>query len=211
MDYLQFPQDDEISHPPFDLMRPASHCTNCNAVIHPYQNIPIFSYLALRGRCANCQTHISARYPIVEALAGLTSAVVAWHFGFGLQTLAALIFTWGLISTSLIDLDHQLLPDSITLPLLWLALFNSLFDLFTNSQSSIIGAIAGYMSLWSVYKIFKLVTGKEGMGFGDFKLLSMLGAWMGWAMLPLIILLSSLVGATVGIMLIVFSKHRRSK
>src|SRR5699024_7302555 len=156
------------------------------------------SFLLLRGRCSNCKAGISPRYPIIELMTACLSAFVAWHFGFGWLALAALILTWALIALSIIDLDHQLLPDSITLPLLWLGLLLSLSGQFTDPQSSILGATIGYLSLWSLYHIFRLLTGKEGMGYGDFKLLAALGAWLGWQALPVIVLLSSFVGALVG-------------
>ncbi|MEE9425564.1 MAG: A24 family peptidase [Methylococcales bacterium] len=193
----------------FNLNTPNSRCPGCNTPIRAWQNIPVVSYLMLGGKCAKCKTSISMRYPIVELLTGILSVFIAWHFGFSLQTLFALFLTWALIALTLIDFDHQLLPDVITLPLIWLGLFASLFDVFTDSQSSIIGAIAGYLSLWSVYMAFKLITGKEGMGFGDFKLLSAFGAWFGWKLLPVIILLSSLIGAIIGICMIVLFKRGR--
>jgi leader peptidase (prepilin peptidase)/N-methyltransferase len=183
---------------PLNLAQPASRCPHCNHKIRFYENIPLLSYLWLRGKCSSCQTSISARYPLVELLTGVLSAVIAWHFGFGLQAGAALLLTWALLALSMIDVDHQLLPDSITLPLLWLGLALSLFPVFTDMHSSLIGAIAGYLSLWTVYQLFKLLTGKEGMGFGDFKLLAALGAWMGWQALPVIVILSSAVGALLG-------------
>jgi len=187
---------------PFNLMLPHSHCPQCNADIKPYQNIPIFSYLLLKGQCANCQATISARYPFIEALTGILSAVVAYQLGGQIETVYALLLTWVLIALSGIDFDHQLLPDNITLPVLWLGLLLSLFHIFTDPVSSIIGAIAGYMTLWTVFQLFKLLTGKEGMGYGDFKLLALFGAWLGWQYLPLIILLSSLVGAIIGLLMI---------
>jgi len=199
----------EIDVEPFNLCIPNSTCPACKAPIKAWQNIPVLSYLILRGRCANCNAPISLRYPLIELLTGMFSFMIAWYFGFSLQTLFALILLWGLIALSMIDLDHQLLPDDITLPLLWLGLFASLFNVFTDSHSSIIGAIAGYLSLWSVYMAFKLLTGKEGMGFGDFKLLAVFGAWFGWQLLPVIILLSSAIGAIIGISLIVFCKRGR--
>lgn len=183
---------------PLNLAQPASRCPHCNHKIRFYENIPVLSYLWLRGKCSSCQAAISIRYPLIELLTGILSAVIAWHFGFGLQAGAALLLTWVLIALSMIDVDHQLLPDSITLPLLWLGLALSLFPVFADMHSSLIGAIAGYLSLWTVYQLFKLVTGKEGMGFGDFKLLAALGAWMGWQALPAIVLLSSAVGALLG-------------
>jgi len=180
------------------LARPRSRCPGCGHTIRFYENIPVFSYLWLRGRCSSCGKPISLRYPVIELLTAVLSAVIAWHFGYGWQAGAALLLTWGLIALSMIDVDHQLLPDSITLPFLWLGLILSLFPVFADMRSSLIGAVAGYLSLWTVYQLFKLLTGKEGMGFGDFKLLALLGAWMGWQSLPLIVLLSSAVGAVLG-------------
>jgi leader peptidase (prepilin peptidase)/N-methyltransferase len=183
---------------PLTLAKPASHCPHCGHKIRFYENIPVLSYLWLRGKCSSCRQAISIRYPLIELLTGVMSAVIAWHFGFGWQAGTALLLTWALIALSMIDADHQLLPDAITLPFLWLGLTLSLFPVFADMRSSLIGAIAGYMSLWIVYQLFKLLTGKEGMGFGDFKLLALLGAWLGWQSLPMIILLSSLVGAVLG-------------
>ena len=156
------------------------------------------SWLALRGKCSSCQASISSRYPLVELLCGLLSGYVAWHFGFSWQAGVMLVLTWGLLAMSMIDVDHQLLPDSLVLPLLWLGLIVNFFGLFAPLPDAVWGAVAGYLSLWSVYWLFKLVTGKEGMGYGDFKLLAMLGAWGGWQVLPLTILLSSVVGAVLG-------------
>lgn len=192
---------------PLSLAIPRSRCPHCGHQISALENIPILSYLFLKGRCSSCSARISPRYPIVEALTGLLSAFTAWHFGPSLTTLLALIFIWALIALTFIDFDTQLLPDSITLPLLWLGLLFNLYGGFTTLPSAVIGAAAGYLSLWSVYWAFKLVTGKEGMGYGDFKLLAALGAWMGWQMLPAIILLSSLVGAVVGIVLIILARR----
>ncbi len=192
---------------PFNLVFPLSRCPGCNTPIKPYQNIPVISYLFLKGKCAKCNCHISLRYPIIEVFTAITSAIVAWHFGDTPQTVFALMLTWSLIALSFIDIDHQLLPDNITLPVLWLGMFLSLFGLFTDAHSSIIGAIAGYIALWTVYHLFKLATGKEGMGYGDFKLLALFGAWLGWQYLPVIILLSSLVGAVIGITMIIFVKR----
>ena len=183
---------------PLTLAKPASHCPHCGHKIRFYENIPVLSYLWLRGKCSSCRQAISIRYPLIELLTGVMSAVIAWHFGFGWQAGTALLLTWALIALSMIDADHQLLPDAITLPFLWLGLTLSLFPVFADMRASLIGAIAGYMSLWIVYQLFKLLTGKEGMGFGDFKLLALLGAWLGWQSLPMIILLSSLVGAVLG-------------
>jgi leader peptidase (prepilin peptidase)/N-methyltransferase len=193
----------------FTLSKPRSRCPHCGHLISALENIPVISYLALGGKCKQCKASISARYPIIEAFTGLLSGIIAWQFGFDWACLGALLLTWSLIGLTFIDLDHQLLPDSITLPLVWLGISFNLFATYTDLQSSIIGAMAGYLSLWLVFHGFKLVTGKEGMGYGDFKLLAALGAWLGWALLPSIILLSSLVGAVVGISLIVFRRHQR--
>lgn len=199
----------------FDLITPRSRCPSCGHRITALENIPVLSYLFLRGTCSACGTRISPRYPIVEFATALLSAVVAWKFvqdggGWGWPLAAALIFTWALIALSLIDFDHKLLPDAITLPLLWLGLLLSLGAVFTDMRSSIIGAAAGYLSLWSVYQLFRLLTGKEGMGFGDFKLLAAIGAWLGWQALPVTILLSSLVGAVVGVTLILIRGRDRN-
>jgi len=201
---------------PFNLLVPRSRCPQCGAAVRAWQNIPILSYVLLRGRCAQCATPIGLRYPIVEGFTALTSVLVAWRFGVTPEAVAALVFTWTLIALAVIDIDHQLLPDSMTLPLLWLGLLLSLWHdtaggtvLFQTPREAIIGAAAGYLSLWSVYHLFRLATGKEGMGYGDFKLLAALGAWLGWQMLPLIILLSAAVGAVVGIALMVFTRRGR--
>ncbi|MDP2745685.1 A24 family peptidase [Pseudomonas sp.] len=186
----------------FNLVLPNSSCPHCAHEIKPWENIPVISYLFLRGKCSSCKAPISMRYPLVELACGLLSAFIAWHFGFTWQAGGMLVLTWGLLAMSLIDVDHQLLPDSLVLPLLWLGLIANSFGLFTNLENALWGAIAGYLSLWSVYWLFKLVTGKEGMGYGDFKLLAMLGAWGGWQVLPLTILLSSLVGAVLGLIML---------
>ena len=191
------------------LARPRSRCPQCGHSITALENIPVFSWLALRGKCSACHTPISPRYPIVEALSGLLSAFAAVHFGFGWSAAGAMILIWCLIALTFIDVDTQLLPDSITLPLLWLGLLFNLFGTFTDLPSAVTGAMGGYLSIWIVYWGFILATGKEGMGYGDFKLLAALGAWMGWQMLPLTILLSSLVGAVVGIGLILLAKRGR--
>lgn len=187
----------------FNLAFPSSHCPVCNHSIRAWENIPVVSYLFLRGKCSACKTPISLRYPIIELVTGILSAVVIYFFGLSYLGVAALVFTWCLIALTMIDVDTQLLPDDITLPLLWLGLIVNSFDLVVPLQDAVWGAIAGYLSLWSVYWLFKLVTGKEGMGYGDFKLLGALGAWMGWQMLPQVILLSSFVGAALGIAMIV--------
>ncbi len=202
--------------PRYDLVMPRSACPSCQAPITALQNIPVLSYLWLRGRCAGCGTGISLRYPLVELLTGAASAIVAWQFGYGPAAAAALVLTWFLVALTFIDLDTQLLPDSLTLPLLWLGIFASLVmpgiggaELPVDLRSSVIGAIAGYLSLWSVYQGFRLLTGKEGMGYGDFKLLAALGAWLGWQMLLPIILGAAGVGAILGITLIVLRRQDR--
>ena len=196
---------------PLSLARPRSHCPNCGHQITALENIPIISYiLILKGKCSGCGTRISPRYPIVETLTGLLSAYAAWHFGPTIQTLGALVLIWALIALSGIDLDTQLLPDSITLPLIWLGLGFNLWATYTDISSAVTGTMLGYLALWSVFWLFKLATGKEGMGYGDFKLLAALGAWLGWQMLPAIILLSSVVGAIVGITLIIATRHGRN-
>lgn len=186
----------------FNLSTPRSRCPACSHSISALENIPVVSYLILGGRCKKCRTHISIRYPLVELTTALLSILVAIQFGVSLHTVFALFFTWALISLSLIDADTQLLPDSITLPLLWFALFASLFNVFVDPSMALTGAIAGYLSLWSVFWLFKLITGKEGMGYGDFKLLAAIGALLGWEMLPLVIILSAFAGATIGLTLI---------
>ncbi|GIZ11640.1 A24 family peptidase [Pseudomonas sp. NCCP-436] len=186
----------------FNLLLPNSSCPHCGHEIRSWENIPLISYLLLRGRCAGCRVPISKRYPLVELTSGLLAAYIAWHFGFGWQAGAMLLLVWGLLAMSMIDADHQLLPDALVLPLLWLGLIVNHFGLFTSLDSALWGAIAGYLSLWSVYWLFRLITGKEGMGHGDFKLLAMLGAWGGWQILPLTVLLSSLVGAVLGMILL---------
>jgi len=197
------------SEPPLSLSRPRSRCPHCGHAICALENIPVLSWLFLRGRCSACRVPISIRYPLVEAASGALCVAAALHFGPGLPALAAMALIWCLLALALIDLDTQLLPDSITLPLLWGGLLFNLIGGFTDLRSAVIGAIAGYLALWSVYWAFKLATGKEGMGYGDFKLLAALGAWFGWLLLPLIILLSSAVGAAVGIVLIALARHRR--
>jgi len=201
---------------PFTLSTPRSHCPACKAPVTALQNVPVVSWLLLKGRCAACGTRIPARYPLVELATGLLSAAVAWHFGFGFEAVCALLLTWFLIPLTGIDVDHQLLPDALTLPLLWLGLLASLFHdpaspaaLPVSPRDAIIGAVAGYVFLWGVFHAFRLLTGKEGMGYGDFKLFAALGAWMGWQMLPLILLLSAAVGALVGIALIALRRQGR--
>jgi leader peptidase (prepilin peptidase)/N-methyltransferase len=201
----------------FNLIVPRSACPACHAPITALQNIPILSWLILRGRCARCRAPISARYPLVEALTGALSALVAWKFGFAWPALAAMLLTWYLIALTFIDIDHQLLPDSLTLPLLWVGLFLSLWSsqagaaaVPVDTRSSLIGAMAGYVSLWSVYHLFRLLTGKDGMGYGDFKLFAALGAWLGWQMLLPTILVAALAGAVVGLGLIALRRQDRS-
>lgn len=186
----------------YNLAKPHSHCPHCQHHIQPWENIPVISYVMLRGKCSSCKAPISVRYPLVELTCGLLSLFVVWHFGFTWQAASALLLTWGLLAASLIDADHQILPDVIVLPLLWVGLLVNQFELFSSLSDAVWGAAAGYMSLWVVFQLFRLITGKEGMGFGDFKLLALLGAWGGWQILPLTILLSSLVGAILGIILL---------
>ena len=195
---------------PLSLARPRSRCPRCGHAISALENIPVVSWLVLRGKCKGCAAPISVRYPLIEALTGLLFAYAAWRFGFTAAGLGALAFFAALVALTGIDFDTQLLPDDITLPLLWLGLALNAFGVYTDLKSAVIGAMAGYLSLWAVYWSFKLVTGKEGMGYGDFKLLAALGAWLGWQMLPLTVLLSSLVGAVVGIALMVFARHGRN-
>jgi leader peptidase (prepilin peptidase)/N-methyltransferase len=195
----------------YDLAVPRSTCPKCGSKITAAQNIPLVSYLVLRGRCANCREPISPRYPVVEAVSGALAGYVAWRYGLSSALFGALIFTWAMIALTFIDLDTFYLPDSITLPLLWAGLLFNTGATFIDLRSAVIGAVAGYLALWSVFWAFKFATGKEGMGYGDFKLLAAIGAWLGWKMLPLVILLSSVVGAVVGIALIVFAKHAREK
>lgn len=195
----------------FNLLTPASRCPRCDHRITALENIPVISYLFLRGRCSGCGASIPIRYPAVELATAILSMITALHFGYGLQAIAALGFTWALIPLFLIDFDHQILPDSITLPLLWAGLLLSLFNLFVDSHNSIVGAIAGYLVLWTIYQAFKLLTGKEGMGYGDFKLLGAIGAWVGWQALPVVILFSSVVGAVMGIALILFKGRDHSQ
>lgn len=189
------PSNDDI----YNLLKPDSHCPQCKNPIKPWQNIPLISFLLLKGRCAQCSQPISIRYPLVELCSGLLSGYIAFTYGYSEQALSALLLTWALVALTMIDVDHQLLPDNITLPLLWAGLLINSLGVFTDLPSAVFGAMAGYLILWSVFWLFKILTGKEGMGYGDFKLLAALGAWMGWQVLPLIIILSSLVGAIIGI------------
>ena len=203
--------ESDSATPPPDIMWSRSQCPKCGHLIKSYENIPLISYLFLRGRCSSCKAPISMRYPLIEAITAIMFLAVAMHFGPTLQSLAALGLTAVFIALTGIDFDHQLLPDDMTLTLLWCGLFASLFGVFTDPVSSIIGALAGYLSLWFVYHLFRLLTGKEGMGYGDFKLLAAIGAWLGWQMLPLVILLSSLVGAVIGLLMIGLKRHRSTQ
>ncbi|MGE5470159.1 MAG: prepilin peptidase [Bacteroidota bacterium] len=201
------------TQPPGELLTlatPRSRCPSCGHQITALENIPLLSYLLLKGKCSDCGTHISVRYPLIELATALLSAATVWHFGPTLQAAGALLLVWSLVALAAIDLDTQLLPDSITLPLLWLGLAFNLGSTYVDLSAAVVGAMAGYLALWSVFWLFKLLTGKEGMGYGDFKLLGALGAWLGWQMLPTIILLSSMVGAAVGITLIVVARHGRN-
>ncbi|MBA4143782.1 MAG: prepilin peptidase [Nitrosospira sp.] len=192
---------------PYNIVVPRSACPRCGHSISALENIPLVSYAILRGRCSRCRAPISVRYPAVEIITCFFSGVIAWHFGYGFAAFAALGFVWAMIALTFIDYDTQLLPDDITLPLLWGGLLVNLGDGFTDIRSAVIGAVAGYFALWLVYWGYKLITGKEGMGYGDFKLLAVIGAWLGWQMLPLVILFSSIVGAIAGIGLIMITKR----
>jgi len=199
---------------PYNLLRPRSRCPACAAPIRSVHNIPILSYLWLRGRCAACRAPISARYPAVELATALATAAVAWHFGFGWQAALAMVFTWYLIALTGIDIDRQLLPDILTIPLLWIALIASLWHAADVAppaalRDAVIGAITGYLFLWFVFQLFRLMTGKEGMGYGDFKLFAAIGAWLGWQMLPLVLMLAAVVGSVVGIAMIAARRHGR--
>ena len=203
---LDQPLSDE---PALTLSYPGSQCPGCGTPIKPWQNVPVVSWLMLRGQCTQCGMRISARYPFIELVTGLLSGLAAWQFGFGAEAVSALVLIWVLIALTGIDMDTQLLPDSMTLPLLWLGLGVNLFAVWTSTSSAVMGAMLGYGSLWSVYWLFKLVTGKEGMGYGDFKLLGALGAWFGWQAVPLMILLSSFVGAALGIAILIARRQGR--
>jgi leader peptidase (prepilin peptidase)/N-methyltransferase len=192
------------------LATPRSRCPHCGHAISAWENIPVISYLLLRGRCGGCGATISIRYPLVEVLTAVLFGLAAWKLGSGAAAVGAMLFLAAAVALTFIDFDTQLLPDDITLPLLWAGLLFNLFGVFTDLRSAVAGAVAGYLALWFVYWGFKLVTGKEGMGYGDFKLLAAIGAWLGWQMLPLTILLSSFVGAIVGIVLIVLARHGRN-
>ena len=203
------PKDD--SERPAGIVKKSSHCPNCLTQIKPWHNIPIIGYLMIGGKCAACKKPISIRYPIIEALTAILTAIVIWKFGISLAGGCAIILTWALIVQTGIDLDHQLLLDEITYPVMWLGLLLSIIPVYTNPTDAIIGAALGYLSLWSVYQLFKIATGKEGMGFGDFKLLALLGAWLGWQYIPQIILISTMIGSIVGVSLIVSKKMNKEK
>lgn len=202
-------QDAQTTSATYNLVTPRSACPHCGHAIGPLENIPLASYLWQRGRCSACKARISPRYPLIELLGAALAAMAAHRFGFSWETLAAVVLGWGLLASAAIDLETQLLPDVITLPLLWLGLLVNLDGLFVPLHDAVVGAAAGYLSLWLIYHLFRLLTGKEGMGYGDFKLLALIGAWLGWQQLPLVILLSSLVGAVTGLTLMVARRHRR--
>jgi leader peptidase (prepilin peptidase)/N-methyltransferase len=210
-EFLEIEATEQQAPQKFNLAVPASTCPHCGHKIGNWENIPLISYIVLGGKCSACKTPISIQYPIIEAVTAVMSVVVAWKFGVTTQTAGGLLFTWTLIALTMIDVHKQLLPDNLTLPLLWLGLVFALFDTYASLQASVVGAIAGYLVLWTVFQTFKLATGKEGMGFGDFKLLAALGAWMGWTMLPQIVLLSSVVGAIAGSIMLVIGKTRRQQ
>jgi leader peptidase (prepilin peptidase)/N-methyltransferase len=209
--YEGIPAADSSKNIPFNLVKPDSTCPKCKYKIRAWENIPLISWLLLRGKCSQCKNSISIRYPLVEFATGLLSTLVAWHFGFGLAGFAAIVATWLLIAMTFIDLDTMLLPDQLTLSLLWLGLILSIESPFVSSQDALIGAAIGYLSLWSLYWAFKLLTGKEGMGYGDFKLLAAIGAWVGWQHLPVVILLSSFVGAVAGVTLLTIQGKDRNQ
>ena len=208
---LTGPAEHIASHEKFNLITPRSRCPHCGHAISALENIPVVSYLWLRGKCSACRKPISPRYPFVEILSAMLAAVAAWHFGFNAAGIAAIVLTWLLIALVFIDIDHMLLPDVMVLPFLWVGLLLNLFNVFTPLPQAVVGAVAGYLSLWLVFQVFKLITGKEGMGYGDFKLFALFGAWFGWQSLPLIILLASFIGALIGIGLIVFQGRDRAK
>ncbi|MBT8125717.1 MAG: A24 family peptidase [Gammaproteobacteria bacterium] len=205
------PETDTPSLPKYNLSVPRSHCPACNHQVKVIENIPIISYLFLKGKCSSCGIKISPQYPFIELLTAILTTFIMLKFGFSIQALGGVIFTWFLIALSGIDIKTQLLPDDLTFPFLWLGIIFNLFTTYTDLTSSVLGAIFGYLTLWSVFHLFKLITGKEGMGYGDFKLLAALGAWLGWQSLPLIILFSSAVGAVIGIFMIVSKLQERSQ
>lgn len=201
--------DEQTSEKHYSVVWPGSSCTNCNTPIKSWQNIPVISYLFLKGKCANCNISISIRYPLVELLTAILTVLVTMKFGLNWTGLGAMVLTWSLIALTGIDFDTQLLPDDICLPLLWIGLIANTFGAYTDLNSALWGAISGYMILWSVFWVFKLVTGKDGMGYGDFKLLAALGAWMGWQFLPMIILIASITGLASAILMMIFLSHDR--
>ncbi len=206
--------DQSLPEPPpeaFNLMTPRSRCPNCDHQISALENVPILSYVMLRGKCSGCHTRISIRYPLIELISGAVAVVVASHFGFSPAAICAVALSWALISLAMIDFDTQLLPDSITLPMLWAGIVVNYFNVFVTLEEAVLGAVFGYVSLWVVFWGFKFATGKDGMGYGDFKLLALLGAWLGWQILPIVIIVSSIVGACVGIGLMLFLSHDKSK
>ncbi|MFU8797970.1 MAG: prepilin peptidase [Gammaproteobacteria bacterium] len=206
LDFLKLPAEKQSR---YNLASPGSHCLQCEHPIKLLHNIPLLSYLFLRGRCSYCTHPIPIRYPLIELASALLAVFLAWHYGFTGQMAAALLLSWSLLCLVFIDFDHQILPDNLTLPLLWLGLAINMFGLWTDIHSAIMGAIVGYLSLWTITWLFHRITGKIGMGHGDFKLLAALGAWLGWQALPMIILLSSLLGSLVGISLMIFKNHHR--
>lgn len=210
--YMAMENDEPPPHADrYNLLAPRSACPACGHQLSAMENIPAVSYLWLRGRCSECRAPISPRYPAVELLTAALSALVVWQLGSSLQGLAALVLVWMLIALTFIDIDTQILPDDLSLPLLWMGLLLNLNGTFVPLADAVIGAAAGYLSLWCVFWLFRLATGKEGIGYGDFKLLAALGAWLGWTMLPLIVLLSSAIGAIVGLLLILLRGHHRDK
>ncbi len=208
---LNVPPPADLAEAAPGLVFPASRCPHCGHAIAPWENIPVISYLLLRGKCSSCRHPISTRYPLVELLTAILSLVVSFRFGFSAQCIAALLFTWSLIALGGIDLDHKLLPDDITLPLLWLGLLVNIFMLFAGLIPALLGAMGGYLVLWIVYHVFRMLTGKEGMGYGDFKLLAALGAWTGIQMLPLMLVMASMTGAIVGTAQILSGRQQRSQ
>ncbi len=210
--YIAMERDEPLPHTGrYNLLVPRSACPACGHTLSPFENIPLFGWLWLRGRCRHCRTPIPIRYPLVELLSALLAALLVWRFGSGAVGIAALALAWTLVALTFIDLDTQILPDDLTLPLLWAGLLVNLSGLFVPLADAVIGAAAGYLSLWTVYWLFRFATGREGIGYGDFKLLAALGAWLGWIMLPMIVLLSSLLGAVAGLLLIALRRHQRDK
>ena len=210
--YIAMERDEPLPHTGrYNLLVPRSACPACGHTLSPFENIPLFGWLWLRGRCRHCRTPIPIRYPLVELLSALLAALLVWRFGSGAVGIAALALAWTLVALTFIDFDTQILPDDLTLPLLWAGLLVNLSGLFVPLADAVIGAAAGYLSLWTVYWLFRFATGREGIGYGDFKLLAALGAWLGWIMLPMIVLLSSLLGAVAGLLLIALRRHQRDK